>query len=108
MNITANIPAVLPSRTAALMNESFFGMDQDGVLVYKDPFIGRLENRRLDLVVRINAEATTLELHAGDTVIADFEFSDNVVHACRDAFGAYFSEFERRCRREESRRHEAA
>ncbi len=72
------------------MRKAFFDVSPEGVLVYQDPFIGRLDNPRRGLVVELNPASACLELKVGGRLSGRFYLKEGVADACQRACGAYF------------------
>jgi hypothetical protein len=76
------------------MKNKLFDVGSSGILVYKDPLIGELENRSLQLSVQLNRGSLQLELWHRGCVLSSFDLATGVSQACRQSFGAYFSTLE--------------
>ena len=50
------------------MHKRQFDIADDGVLIYMDPLVGRLENKKRRLVIKVHREANQIELLAKDHV----------------------------------------
>ena len=68
-----------------------------GVLIYQDPMIGPLANRKKGLAVQANPAKAQLELKVRGQVDQVFALTDGVGQACHEAFRAYFTAFESLC-----------
>jgi len=79
------------------MQQVFFDLSPENVLVYQDPIIGQLANRDKQLAVVANLEKAQLELKLAGQIEEVFELSRGIAKACRNAFGAYFKTFEALC-----------
>ena len=93
MNVMQQIPAKMIKR----MRKQRFSVAADGVLLYADPILGRLENEAKRLVVSLNVAQQRFELKHEDAITAVFDIADGIEKACRAAFNAYFSAFEQLC-----------
>jgi len=93
MNVMQQIPAEMIRR----MKKKRFSVTADGVLLYADPFLGRLENDAKRLVVALNVAQQRFELKHEGAITAAFDIADGIEKACRAAFNAYFSTFEQLC-----------
>lgn len=79
------------------MRRVFFDVADDGVLVYLDPMIGRYENARHDLVVRLNETDRLLELRVRGRRARTFDLAAGVEFACQEASSAYFRTLVKLC-----------
>ena len=93
MNVMQQIPAEMIRR----MKKRRFSVAADGVLLYADPILGRLENHTKRLVVALNVAKQRLELKHEGAVTAAFDLANGIEKACLSAFHAYFSAFEQLC-----------
>ena len=75
------------------MMRAYFEVCDDGVLAYQDPLIGRFENEKNGLAVRLNADTRQLELSFRGKIIETFDLDQQVEQACMDASYAYWSLF---------------
>ena len=73
------------------MREARFDVGDDDVLVYLDPTIGRYENAKFELAVRLAPGGRQLELHVRGCVAAKFDLEAGVARACMDASASCFS-----------------
>jgi hypothetical protein len=72
------------------MRKAFFDVSPEGVLVYQDPFIGRLDSPRKGLIVELIPGAARLELKIQGKITARFDLTEGVGSACERACVAYF------------------
>lgn len=93
-----NVMQKIPAKMIRKMRNQRFSVATDGVLLYADPFLGRLENETKQLVVGLDWAKQRFELKHQDTITAVFDLADGVEKACRAAFNAYFRMFEALCR----------
>ncbi len=88
----------LPDALMGQMREAQFELAADQTLVYLDPAIGPLANRRRGLAIRLNRKRTRFELVEHGSVTDAVDLQPDVVRACEQAFGMYFTAYERACR----------